>query len=120
MNASTGCGSGSCGCSGAVQETAAAASVNGVALHPPGHRPAEDELRQRAGTELLRQEAVRRNLLPRHRELDAPARSESDRQTIEAMLEKCVQVPTPTEEECRRYYEARKGSACALCQEDAD
>lgn len=108
MNASTGCSSGSCSCSGTVQETAAAASVNGVALHPPGHRPDEEELRGRAAAELLHQEAIRLGLLPRHRDLEAPVLSDADRQTIEAMLERAVHTAEPTEEECRRYYEAHK------------
>ncbi|HSV34641.1 MAG TPA: peptidylprolyl isomerase [Ramlibacter sp.] len=109
MNASTGCGSGTCGCSGAApKETSSLASVNGIALHEAGQRPADEELRERAWGELLRQEAVRRGLLPRHAELEAPALSTGDQQVIEKMLEHAVNVPSPSEEECRRYYDARK------------
>lgn len=93
---------------GAARKTASAASVNGIGLYPPGQRPAENELRDRAGAELLRQEAVRRGLLPRHLGLDAPVLCANDRQTIEAMLEDAIRVPGPTEEECRSDYEARK------------
>jgi peptidyl-prolyl cis-trans isomerase C len=65
-------------------------------------------LREMAWAELLRQEAARRGLLPRHMDLEAPALSEGDRRVIERMLDDAVQVPAPTPEECRRYYEARK------------
>lgn len=92
----------------AIQEASRVACVNGVALHPPGHRPAEEELRARAATELLRQEAMRLGLLPCHRDLETPALSAAERQTIEAMLDRAIHVPSPTEDECLRYYEAHK------------
>jgi peptidyl-prolyl cis-trans isomerase C len=109
MNNSTGCGGGTCGCGGAARHgTPAPASINGIALHAPGQRPSEDALRELAWAELLRQEAVRQGLLPRHSELEAPALSAGDQSRIETMLDQAVQVPTPTGDECRRYYEARK------------
>jgi peptidyl-prolyl cis-trans isomerase C len=110
MNASTGCGSGNCACSGgaASQPASPVASVNGITLNAAGEHLEDDELRERAWAELLRQEAVRKGLLPRHADLEAPALSLGDRQVIEAMLDGLVELPTPTEEECRRYYEARK------------
>lgn len=63
---------------------------------------------ERAGAQLLRQEAERRGLLSRHPDPQAPILSASDQLTIEVMLEGAIQVPHPTEEECRLYYEARK------------
>jgi peptidyl-prolyl cis-trans isomerase C len=67
-------------------------------------------LRERAWSELLRQEAARQGLLPPHGDDEAPALSAGDRQVIEAMLERLVPVPVPapTDDECRRYYESRK------------
>ena len=122
---STGCDGGGCACAGAGQPTSPAAAtpvatVNRMPLHPLGQRPEEAELRELAWAELLRQEAVSQGLLPRHPSLDAlhllprhpslgsPALSPADRQVIEAMLERAVPLPQPTEEECRRYYEARR------------
>lgn len=108
MNPSTGCGSASSRCRGAAYDSAAPASVNGIALHAPGDRPAEDELRERAWVELLRQEAVRRGLLPRHPELDAPVLSAGARRIVEDMLERALKAHPPTQAECRLHYDANK------------
>lgn len=111
MNASGGCGSGACQCSGggaAVAAAAAPASINGIALHEAGQAPDDYTLRERAFGELLRQEAVRRGILKRHPGLEAPALRDKDQQAIQTMLEQAIQVPAPTEQECQRYYEARK------------
>ena len=55
------CGSHDCGCSGAAAATAEApvARINGIALHAAGAQLPADMLRQRACTELLRQQAQR-------------------------------------------------------------
>lgn len=106
-SAHTGCGGGTCGCGGHhVAPTRAA--VNGISLAADGEQVDDDTLRERAWSELLRQEAVRRGVLPPHLDLEAPALSPGDQQAIEAMLERTVQVPEPTEQECRRYYDARQ------------
>lgn len=105
MSAAAAAGGGECG--GRAAE-AAPASVNGVCLHRPDERPAADELRERAWTELLRQEAVRRGVLRPQVAGVAPALSAADRQAVEAMLDVGVQVPAPGDEECRRYYEANR------------
>lgn len=102
-----GCGSGGCGCGGHAAP-AAPASVNGVNLLAEGERLTEEALRERAWSELLRQEAARRGLLPPHVDDEAPALSAGDQQVIEAMLERLVPVPPPTDDECRRYYDSRK------------
>ncbi len=84
------------------------ASINGITLHPPGQRPDEESLRELAYTELLRQQAVTAGLLPRKNVLEAPELDEAERTVLETMVDAAVQVPAPTDEECQRYYDARK------------
>ena len=103
----TGCGSNACQCSNTSGQTLApTAYINGIALHATGQRPSEDELRERAYTELLRQQAVMKGLLPRYKELTAPELGEAERQIIEAMVDAEVKSPQPNEDECQRYFEA--------------
>jgi peptidyl-prolyl cis-trans isomerase C len=112
----TGCASSACQCASPASPAspvagAAApvtAAINGIALHQPGEHLDMGELRERAYAELLRQQAVRQGLLPRHTGLTAPEPDEAMRQTLEAMVDKAVTTPEPTEEECQRYYEANK------------
>ncbi|MDA8522714.1 peptidylprolyl isomerase [Acidovorax sp. NCPPB 4044] len=86
------------------------ASVNGIALHRATDVPDADTLRQRACTELLRQAAQRAGLLPAD---DLPAddgtTSETATQAIEALLEQALTVPEPSDEACRRHYDAHTG-----------
>lgn len=100
-----GCGGGSCGCGGHAAPQAA--SVNDMVLTTQDERVGEDALRERAWSELLRQEAVRQGLLPPHVDLDAPQLSPGDQRVIESMLDGAVQLTEPTDDECRRYYDAR-------------
>ena len=100
-----GCGGGHCGCGG-HDLAPSAASVNGILIGLANEHVAADALRERAWSELLRQEAVRQGLLPRHADVEAPALSPGDQQVIEAMLDRLVPAPVPTEDECRRLYEA--------------
>ena len=103
----TGCGSSACQCSNTASQTVApTAYINGIALHAPGQRPNEDELRECAYTELLRQQAVMKGLLPRHTGLSTPELGEAERQIIEAMVDAEVQSPQPNEDECQRYFDA--------------
>jgi peptidyl-prolyl cis-trans isomerase C len=74
------------------------ARVNGVALHGPEELLDEATLRQRACTELLRQAAERAGLLE--------GRSSGD--AIEALLERELTVPEPSEEALRRHLEAQR------------
>lgn len=108
MNAdtTTGCGSQSCACAGLAQPSLA--SINGIALHEPGETLDPQVLRERAITELLRQEAVTLGLLPRFRGLTYTVPDDAQRQVIEAMVDQAVNTPAPTEEESRRHYEAQK------------
>lgn len=116
MTTVTGCG-GTCGCGGgahgqppasSAQAHRPVATVNGIPLHRPGQELADADLRELAWAELLRQEAARQGLLPAQAGAEPPALLPADRQVIETMLERAVQAPQPTEEECRRYYEARQ------------
>ena len=113
MTTST-CGSPTCGCGGSDSAAPAVdapiipiARINGVALHAPGEQLPADLLRQRACTELLRQQAQQEGLLSPD---DVPgldgATSEAATQAIEQLLERALQVPEPTEEACRRYHAA--------------
>jgi peptidyl-prolyl cis-trans isomerase C len=101
-----GCGGGNCQCAGQAQ--AAVPAINGISLHAPGERLDLDTLSERAWGELLRQEAVRKGLLPRLPALLAPVLTEAEQRAIQAMLDETVPLATPSEEECQRYYEANK------------
>ena len=109
MNAATtvGCGSGHCACAGEAQP--AVASINGMALHEASETPDPNTLRERAYTELLRQQAVKAGLLPRHAGLVAPELNDAQRAVIEGLLDAAVVSPDPGETECRRYFDANKG-----------
>ena len=86
----------------------AAASINGVPLHAAGEVLDADSLRQRACTELLRQQAIRRGLLGAE---DAPgldgATSEAASAAIEALLAAELELPEPSDEACRRHFDAQ-------------
>jgi peptidyl-prolyl cis-trans isomerase C len=101
-----GCGSSSCACAGLAQPQLA--SINGIALHEAGDGLDAQTLRERAYTELLMQQAVKQGLLPRYRGLVAQPPDEAQRHVIESMLDQAVTSPDPTEDECRRHYEAQK------------
>ncbi len=83
-------------------------TINGVSLMQDGELISPDEMRERAYTELLRQEALRLGLIsPREGGLIGTL-TEQERESVENMLETQVVTPTPTLSECRRYYEANK------------
>ena len=110
-----GCGgTGSCSCGGKAGNAAAfaaptpIASINGIALHAPDQQPDAESMRELAYAELLRQQGVKAGLLPFKAVLQAPGLDEDERQVLEAMVDAAVQTPQPTQEECLRYYEARK------------
>jgi peptidyl-prolyl cis-trans isomerase C len=87
------------------------ARINGVALHASEESLSPEELRQRACTELLRQAAQFGGLLDVK---DAPcadgAISEAAADAIEALLERNLNVPEPSEQACRRHYAAHEGT----------
>jgi len=85
-----------------------AASINGIPLQAPGDDADPQTLRERAVTELLRQQAIKLGLLP---DFLAPTYVEPDeaqRQTIESMVDAAVTTPDPTDDECLRHYESQK------------
>ena len=108
-SASAGCGSGSCQCASAAAALASPVpSINGIALFEQGQQPPADAVQELAYAELLRQEAVKAGLLPRHKGLTAPDLNDGERQIVETMVDGAVVTPQPTAEECQRYYEASK------------
>ena len=86
------------------------AQVNGVQLNANGEDLSADDLRQRAYSELLRQAAIEKGLLPA---TDLPSgdgvMNEAASSAIERLLEQEVLVPEPSEEACRRYHAAHQG-----------
>jgi peptidyl-prolyl cis-trans isomerase C len=108
-----GCGSSNCGC---VREAASQSTepvhmlpfINGVALQYEGETCDPNTLRERAYAELLRQEAIRHGLLPPVPVTLAPALTENDQHAIDGMLDTQVTVPTPSVQECQRYYDAHR------------
>ncbi len=103
-----GCGSSQCQCAAGAALAEPVASINGIALHASGEQPDAATLHELAYTELLRQQAVRAGLLPRHTGLTMPQLTDAQRSVIETMVEQAVHTPEPTEEECARYFEANR------------
>jgi peptidyl-prolyl cis-trans isomerase C len=89
-------------------EPLAVARINGVALNSGSDSLPIEELRQRACTELLRQAAVRAGLLVA---TDAApgdgVASEAASQAIDALLERELHIPEPSDEACRRHFAAQ-------------
>lgn len=83
--------------------------VNGVALVADGEACGADELRQRACTELLRQAAIDAGLLGAD---DPPPAagviSQAASDAIEALLDRQLASPEPSDEACQRHYDAHR------------
>ncbi len=82
--------------------------VNGVVLSLPQESLTDDELRQRACSELLRQEAIRQGLLA----ADDPhptggTMTDVASKAVERLLDQALHLDDPSEEESRRYFEGR-------------
>ena len=90
----------------------APARINGVAINDAPLLP--EELRQRACTELLRQAAQKAGLLDDgdHASTDG-AISEAATAAIEALLERDLDVPEPSDETCLRHYNAHRNEYAA-------
>jgi peptidyl-prolyl cis-trans isomerase C len=73
------------------------ARVNGVPLHEAGEELDDTALRQRACSELLRQAAVA-----------AGIDTDSVSDAIEQLLDRELAVPEPSDEACRRHFEAHR------------
>lgn len=109
LDPSTGCGSGRCAC---AEETNPVARVNGVALHEPNEQLSAEALRERAYTEIVRQEAIRQGRLAAHTwdqaNVTPVALGVDAQRVIEDMLDEAIETPAPTREACERYYAANK------------
>ena len=83
------------------------ARVNGVALNLASERLADETLRQRACTELLRQAAIRDGLLdPADVARPDGVISELASQAVDDWLARELRLPDPSEEACRRHHAA--------------
>jgi peptidyl-prolyl cis-trans isomerase C len=95
---------------GALCGGAAPPAVNGVALAEAGEVLPAQELRRRAGVELLRQAAIAAGLLAAD---DPPPRhgvpSEAASEAIEAWLAGQIVLPEPDDAACRRHHAANPG-----------
>jgi len=84
--------------------------VNGVVLSDPEEALSLEELRQRACAELLRQAAIQAGLLASD---DPPpvrgAMTEEASSAIEALLDRDLHLPEPSEEALRRHHAAQRG-----------
>jgi peptidyl-prolyl cis-trans isomerase C len=83
------------------------AHINGVPLHASGELLDDDNLRQRACTELLRQAAIDAGLLAAD-DVATPdgSTSEAASAAIEALLAAQLEAPEPSDEACRRHFDA--------------
>ena len=82
-------------------------AINGIVLAYPQEAASAEDLRQRACTELLRQAAMQAGLLSA--EDPAPlggATTDAASSAIEALLDRELHLPEPTEEACRRHHAA--------------
>ncbi|MGB0127867.1 MAG: peptidylprolyl isomerase [Rhodocyclaceae bacterium] len=84
--------------------------INGIALAGQDESLGPEELRQRACAELLRQAAIGAGLLA----ADDPAPvhgaiTEQASAAIEALIERELRLPEPTDEACRRHFAANMG-----------
>ena len=91
--------------------TATIASINCVAIHSAEEKLPADELRQRACSELLRQAALAKGLLPASDPVGGDGvLSEAASHAIETLLEQTIVTPDPSDEECRRHHAAHQAS----------
>jgi peptidyl-prolyl cis-trans isomerase C len=84
--------------------------VNGVVLCYPQERLTSEAMRQRACAELLRQTAIRAGLLVADDPLPlGGAMTEAASTAIEALLDRELHLPEPSEEALRRHHAAQRG-----------
>ncbi len=85
------------------------ATINGVPLNAPTELLSDDELRQRACSELLRQAAVRQGLLSQtDTAVTNGILSEAASDAIEQLLEGQLDLPEPSEAACQRHFAAHQ------------
>jgi len=86
------------------------ARINGILLAHEDEALSVEELRQRACSELLRQAAMQAGLLAEDDPAPAGgAMSEAASAAVEALLDRELAVPEPSEEACRRHHAAQSG-----------
>lgn len=89
------------------------AQINGVAIAAAGESLSEQELRQRACTELLRQAAIGRGLLSASDpEPNDGAMSEAASAAVEELLDDELQAPEPDDDTCRHFYAGNTQRFC--------
>ena len=87
------------------------ATINGVTINAAEEKLSADELRQRACSELLRQAAQARGLLPAGDLANGDGiMSEAASHAIDTLLEQTIVTPAPSDDECRRHYAAHQAS----------
>lgn len=80
--------------------------INGVVIAGADESLGEEELRQRACSELLRQAAIKDGFLDASDPAPSGgAMSEAASAAVEKLLDDEVQVPNPDDDSCRRFYE---------------
>jgi peptidyl-prolyl cis-trans isomerase C len=90
--------------------TAVLPQVNGVVLAYPHEGLPAEALRQRACAELLRQAAIRAGLLSTDDPLPlGGAMTEAASAAIEALLDRELHLPDPSEDALRRHHAAQRG-----------
>ncbi len=93
-------------CSPTPVVAAPAPTINGVALHAEGAIYDDEGLHELAWAELLRQRAVELGYLPAMDVTVAPTLDDDAKLSIDAMLDAEVPAKEPTDDECRRHYDA--------------
>ena len=83
-------------------------SINGVFLTHSDEHVDTGILHERAYAELLRQEAIRLGKISNCVEKVAPSLSSDEQNSIQEMLDEIIHIPTPTREECQRYYDSNR------------
>ena len=84
--------------------------VNGVLLSTPDEPMTTEALRQRACAELLRQAAVQAGLLAPDDPIPlGGAMTETASSAIEALLDRELHIPEPSDEALRRHHAAQRG-----------
>lgn len=87
------------------------ATINGVDINATKEKLSADELRQRACSELLRQAALAKGLLPSDDRASGDGMlSEAASPAIETLLEQSIITPEPSDDECKRQHAAHEAS----------
>ena len=83
-------------------------SINGIFLKHSDEHIDTEILHDRAYAELLRQEAIRLGKIASGVEKVAPTLTAVEQNSIQEMLDEIIHIPTPTRDECQRYYESNR------------